>query len=69
MPKTYTTKSGDVWDMIAYKELGNCNHVEALLNANRAYLGTAIFSAGVVLTLPEIANKTPSALPPWRRGS
>ena len=67
MPNTYTTKSGDVWDMIAYRELGSCNHVEALMNANRAYLDTAIFSAGVVLVLPEVSNERPSVLPPWRK--
>lgn len=69
MPSTYITKSGDVWDMIAYKEMGSCNHVEALINANRAYLGTAIFSAGVVLTIPDISNERPSVLPPWRRNA
>ena len=67
MPNTYTTKSGDVWDMIAYKELGSCNYVEALMNANRQYLDTTIFSAGVVLVLPEISKETPSVLPPWRK--
>jgi hypothetical protein len=53
--------------MIAYKELGSCNYVEALMNANRQYLDTTIFSAGVVLVLPEISKETPSVLPPWRK--
>ncbi len=69
MPEIYTTRSGDIWDAIAYKQLGSCNHVEALINANRQYLGTTIFSAGVKLTLPEISAASLSVLPPWRRKS
>jgi len=65
---TYTTKSGDVWDLIAYEQLGDCRYVNLLMEANPQYLSTGIFSAGVVLTLPEISegNRVKS-LPPWRR--
>jgi len=64
----YTTKSGDTWDLIAYEQMGSCDYVAKLMDANRAYVNTAIFSAGVVLTVPEIpAGETISTLPPWRR--
>ena len=64
----YTTKSGDTWDLIAYEQMGSCDYVSKLLDANRAYVKTAIFSAGVVLTVPEIsAGEIISTLPPWRR--
>nr|WP_304101098.1 tail protein X [Mitsuokella multacida] len=64
----YTTKSGDTWDLIAYEQMGSCSYVAKLMVANRAYVNTAIFSAGVVLTVPEIpAGETISTLPPWRR--
>ena len=64
----YTTKSGDTWDLIAYEQMGSCSYVAKLIDANRAHVNTAIFSAGVVLTVPEIpAGETISALPPWRR--
>lgn len=64
----YTTKSGDTWDLIAYEQMGSCSYVANLMDANRAYVNTAIFSAGVVLTVPEIpAGETISTLPPWRR--
>ena len=66
--RKYTTKSGDTWDLIAYEQMGSCSYVAKLIDANRAYVNTAIFSAGVVLTVPEIpAGETISALPPWRR--
>ncbi|WP_029542932.1 tail protein X [Selenomonas sp. AB3002] len=68
MSRTYTTKSGDIWDLIAYEQLGDCKYVNQLMEANPRHLDTGIFSAGVVLTLPEITedNKVKS-LPPWRR--
>ncbi len=67
MAETYTTRSGDVWDAIAYRTMGSCNHVEALINANRQYIKTSVFSAGTVLALPEKTSKNTVKLPPWRR--
>ena len=65
---TYTTKQGDQFDYIAWKVLGSCNYVETLINANRQYLDTFIFSAGVELTIPDIEEEQKvSVLPPWRR--
>ena len=68
LAKTYTTRSGDTWDLIAYEQLGACNYVNLLIESNSQYVNTAIFSAGAVLTLPEITaeNRTEN-LPPWRR--
>lgn len=64
---TYTTKSGDTWDTIAYEILGDCRYTEDLINANREYLTTFIFSAGVKLKIPEIEKKKTKNLPLWRR--
>jgi phage tail protein X len=67
MPKTYTTVSGDIWDKIAYSQLGGERYTSVLMEANPAYIDTVIFSAGVVLTLPEITTPIPKTLPPWKR--
>lgn len=65
---TYTTVSGDTWDLISYQQLGSSKYTERLINANRAYVSTVIFKAGVVLTLPTITEETRTAkLPPWRK--
>ena len=65
---TYTTKQGDQFDYTAWKVLGSCNYVETLINANRQYLDTFIFSAGVELTIPDIEEEQKvSVLPPWKR--
>lgn len=65
---TYTTVSGDTWDLISYQQLGSSKYTERLINANRAYVSTVIFKSGVVLTLPTITEETRTAkLPPWRK--
>ena len=65
---TYKTIAGDCWDLIAYKTLGSCKYMDALIDANRNFLRTFIFSAGVELTIPEIEQKKSVInLPAWRR--
>lgn len=63
----YTTKAGDMWDDIAYKQLGSVNYTDRLINLNRQYRGYYIFPSGVVLALPEREQKINSSLPPWKR--
>ena len=64
----YTTKQGDLWDLIAYQQLGSCKFVDRLIDANRQHVLTVIFRAGVELTLPEIEQEQRTAsLPPWRK--
>ena len=61
----YTTKSGDMFDLIAYRELGSCDYTEKLLNVNRAKLRTLKFKAGEEIILPDITQDKISKLPPW----
>ena len=64
----YSTIQGDMWDLIAYKVYGNERYINLLLEANQELRNTAVFSAGVVLTCPDIPPDTlPVFLPPWRR--
>ncbi len=67
--KSYTTSQGDMWDSIAYKQLGDVRHTDRLMRANRQYLGYYSFPAGIVLALPEIPqnNSVSVSLPPWKR--
>lgn len=68
MSRTYTTIQGDMWDGIAYKELGSTDLTDALMMANRQHLGTYLFPAGVVLTIPDIEElPDASSLPPWKQ--
>lgn len=64
---TYTTKSGDMWDSIAYQQLGSTAYTDLLINANLQHREIYLFPSGVVLELPEIQTPINSSLPPWKR--
>ena len=63
---TYKTISGDMFDLIAYKEYGNCNYVGELFKANERKLANLKFSAGEEIEVPEVDKKTHLKLPPWK---
>ena len=68
----YTTKQGDMWDYIAWLVYGNEKMIEKLLGAeeNREIMDTYIFSAGVKMWCPEVAEQTAASdLAPWRESS
>lgn len=63
---SYTTKSGDTWDVIAREVYGSEYHADALMAANPKYIDTFRFSSGVVLNTPEVADGREGTLPPWK---
>lgn len=67
MNKTYTTIQGDMWDSIAYSQLGDVAYTDKLMNLNQKYREYYIFPAGIVLTLPDPTEETSDALPPWKQ--
>lgn len=71
MSKTYTTKQGDTFDIIAKLQLGDEHYMSLLIEANYPYRDIVIFPAGIILDLPEISKiaeqSLPENLPPWRR--
>jgi len=65
---TYTTRTGDTWDLISYRLAGTPEQVIPLMQANKAYTEVFIFPAGVVLTVPELDSVIDyDTLPPWKR--
>lgn len=64
---TYTTKQGDMWDAIAYTQLGSVAYTDKLMNINQQYREYYTFPAGVVLQLPEISSDLVSTMPPWKQ--
>lgn len=68
--KTYITQSGDLWDEIAYRELGSVYETARLMECNLEYRNVYRFSSGVVLKLPEAMETAAqnASLPPWKRG-
>lgn len=69
MSKTYTTIQGDMWDSIAYSQMGDVSYTDALMNLNQRYREYYVFPAGIVLTLPEPVEKVSDTLPPWKKVS
>lgn len=67
MSKTYTTVQGDMWDNIAYTQMGDVTYTDKLMRLNRQYLNYFTFPAGVVLVLPEPVENVSSNLPPWKQ--
>lgn len=67
MRKTYTTVQGDMWDSIAYSQLGSEAYTDKLINLNQQYREFYTFPAGVVLILPDIDEPAGNSLPPWKQ--
>ena len=65
--KTYKTKSGDMWDSIAKEQMGSEKYMSLLVAANENYSKTIIFSAGIILNIPDIKEEIPQYVPPWRQ--
>lgn len=68
MHSTYTTISGDTWDMIAYKTTGNELYKNDIMKKNMAYREIVVFPAGILMHIPEIKPKISDSLPPWKKG-
>lgn len=64
--KTYTTISGDTWDIIAKKVYGDEYCADWLMRCNGALLDVFVFDAGTVLQTPDPPAERAAALPPWR---
>ena len=65
----YTTKQGDTWDSIVYQLTGDTNLTGMLMAANPQYADIYIFSAGILLDVPDWDNAELdiSQYPPWKR--
>lgn len=65
---TYTTVQGDKWDGIAHKMYGDTRFTDVLIAANPQYRKIYIFSAGIILDIPEVETKmSADNLPPWKK--
>lgn len=65
--KTYTTKQGDTWDLIAGKLYGSGKYTGTLLQANLKYSKCVYLPYGTVLNVPEVDDTEELPLPPWKK--
>ena len=63
----YTTMQGDMWDSIAYSQLGDVSYTDKLMQLNRQYLSYYFFPAGIILELPEVVAPEPDTALPWKQ--
>ena len=64
----YRTRNNDTWDEIAFRHcIDKERGMSRLIEANSRYANTVIFSAGIILTIPEDVYETVTDVPPWRR--
>lgn len=66
--KTYKTIQGDTWDSISYKFYENEKYISNLISENPEYRETAIFSANVLLKIPDISENeiSKTEFPIWK---
>ena len=67
MSKTYTTIQGDMWDSIAFSQLGSVAYTDKLMNLNPQHLGYYTFPTGIVLKLPDPVEEVNATMPPWKQ--
>ena len=67
---TYITKSGDMFDSIAFNQLGSESFTGDVINSNLDYKDTVVFDSGVELVIPDVVTSADTgiddSLPPWR---
>lgn len=68
MVSIYRTISGDTWDIIAYKALGDGMLMDRMITANPEHCETFIFPTGVELQVPELKETISTTNPPWYAG-
>lgn len=65
--KTYTTVQGDMWDSIAFAQMGSVDYTDQLMIANQKFREYYIFPAGVELIIPDPVLLISDILPPWKK--
>lgn len=62
-----------MWDGISFKFYGSEKYIDILMEANFKYREEAVFSAGIVLNIPEIPDKSKYesdfAKPKWKENA
>lgn len=67
MEKVYITSQGDMWDKIAYEQMGSEDYMGDLIQCNYHLIDYVIFPSGVQVAIPEI-DDTQMEIPSWREG-
>lgn len=64
--KQYRTVQGDTWDLIAKKQYGDEKKLDILMMNNFSLLNYVVFSAGILVDIPELPDEAQQGWPEWR---
>ncbi len=67
MAGIYITSQGDMWDKIAFEQMGSEDYMGDLIQCNYHLIDYVIFPSGVQVAIPEI-DDTQMEIPSWREG-
>jgi phage tail protein X len=65
MPRTYTTRDGDMYDLISYRMYGSEYHLDTIIDANPLYYDVLHFDDGCDLLIPDLPSPATIGGPPW----
>ena len=65
MATTYTTVSGDTWDLIASQQMGKESYMKELMDANWELTDILVFDSGTELVIPDVDIRAEENLPFW----
>ena len=65
MGKVYITSEGDMWDKIAFEQIGSEDYMGDLIQCNYHLIDYVIFPSGVQVAIPEI-DDTQMEIPAWK---
>ncbi len=63
----YITSAGDMWDKIAFEQMGSENYMDVLMQNNFDLIEYVVFPDGIEIDIPEI-DDTQIEMPSWREG-
>ena len=67
MAGIYITSQGDMWDKIAFEQMGSEDYMGDLIQCNYDLIDYVIFPAGIEVVIPEI-DDTQIEVPSWKEG-
>ena len=65
--RTYTTTQGDMWDSIAFQQMGSVDYTDQLMNANQQYREYIHLPGWNRPHDPRRREPVSSSLPPWKQ--
>lgn len=63
----YITRQGDMWDQIAYEQIGSESYMGLLIQSNPHLIDYVVFPAGIEIQIPEVDDDQ-TEYPSWRSG-